>query len=175
MGKKAAEVAVQRGQAQGSVTPMHDWDPLRALRHQMERLVAGFEWPDFRFGLPHRTSAPLWPEVAWTVPAVDLVERNGGYELHAELPGLSADQIEVRLSDGMMIIMGEKTAEKVEDDADFHLHERSYGAFQRVFRLPAGVEGDKVKASFENGILKVTLPKTAAVLKSERKVEVKAA
>lgn len=177
MAKKSEEIEVKREPAQaGAVLPL-DWEPLRALQQQMARLMSDFDWPDFRFNPPRKMMMPatLWPESGVAMPPVDLVERNGGYELQAELPGLKEDQIEIKVSDGLMTIKGEKSAERVEDEADFHLRERSYGAFQRTFRMPSGVDADKIQAKFENGVLKVDLPKTAAALQKERKIEVKAA
>jgi HSP20 family protein len=175
MADKKIDVKHEPAPPAGLAVP--DWEPIRTLRHQIDRLMADFDWPDFRFARPRKSALPIpaWPEFAATIPPVDLVERNGGYELQAELPGLSQDQIEIKLSDGMMTIKGEKSAERVEDKEDYHLRERSYGSFQRSFRLPAGVEADKVEARFENGVLKVTMPKSATALEKERKIEIKAA
>lgn len=174
--KKETEVAVKREAGSAPMVPGWDWDPFKSMRQQFDRLWQDFEWPDFRVGLPRRTFEHLrnWPEVSATIPAVDLVERDGGYEIQAELPGMNRDQIEIRLSDGMMTIKGEKSAEHVEDKENYHLRERSYGSFQRSFRIPAGVNADKVEARFENGVLKITLPKSSEALKKERKIEVKA-
>ncbi len=106
---------------------------------------------------------------------MDLVERDGEYEIQAELPGLDIENVEVKLTDGMLTIKGEKSEEHSEEAKDYHMRERSYGSFQRSFRLPAGIDGDKVAARFDKGVLKVTLPKNAEAKKKERKVEVKAA
>ncbi len=154
-----------------------EWDPFRQMRQQFGQMMQGFDLPDYRLGLPRRGLEHLrnWPDVGAMVPAVDLVERNGGYEVQAELPGLTPDQIEIKLTDGVMTIKGEKTAEHVEDKEDFHLQERSYGSFQRSFRVPAGVNADKVEAKFENGVLKISLPKSAEAIEKERKIAVKAA
>ncbi|MBI1171383.1 Hsp20 family protein [bacterium] len=176
MGKKQGDIAVRSEPAATGAVAGPEWEPFRALRRQMDRWMADFDGPDFRFGLPRKMMMPqLWPEPGITVPPVDLVERDDGYELQVELPGLTEKQVEVKLSDGVMTIKGEKSAERVEDQADFHLRERSYGAFQRSFRVPSGVEGDKIQASFENGVLKVSLPKSAATQQTARKIEVKPA
>ncbi len=174
MAKTKTEIEVKREPGPGRGMTVPDWEPMRSLRQQMDRLMADLDWPDLRLGWPRRTALTL-PEFPVAMPPVDLIERNGGFELQAELPGLTQDQIEVKLSDGMITIKGEKSAEKVEDEEDHYLSERSYGAFQRSFRLPAGVEADKVEARFENGVLKVTLPKSAEAKEKERKIEIKAA
>jgi HSP20 family protein len=170
-------IEVKREPAQAVGTPAQEWEPIRTLRHQIDRLLADFDWPDLRFAWPRKAGLPhvAWPEFGVTIPAVDLVERNGGYELQAELPGLDEKQIEVKVSNGMVTIKGEKSSERVEDDDDYHLRERSFGSFQRSFRVPADVDADKIEAKFDKGVLKVTLPKSAAAISSERKIEVKAA
>jgi len=106
---------------------------------------------------------------------VDLIERNGGYELQAELPGLTEDRIEVKLANGTVTINGEKTSERVGDEGDYHLRERSFGSFQRSFRVPTNVDADKIEARFDKAILKVTMPKSAAAIQQEHKIDVKAA
>ena len=109
------------------------------------------------------------------MPAVDMVERNGGYELQVELPGLDEKQIEVKLSNGMITIKGEKSEEKKEKKDDYLLSERRYGSFHRCLTLPAGVDADAISASFSNGVLTVKMPKTPEAKQKERKIEVKAA
>ena len=95
--------------------------------------------------------------------------------MQAELPGLTENQIEVKLANGILTIKGEKSSERVEDEDDYHLRERSFGSFQRSFRVPANVDADKIEAKFDKGVLKVSLPKTAAAIQEERKIDVKAA
>ncbi|MDM7932203.1 Hsp20/alpha crystallin family protein [Tabrizicola sp.] len=177
MAEKQTEVEVKREPARAIGTAAAEWEPIRSLRHQIDRLMADFDWPDLRRAWPRKTAITpqSWPEFGLTIPPVDLVERNGGYELQAELPGLTSDQIEVRLSNGMVTIKGEKSSERVEDDEDYHLSERSFGTFQRSFRVPVNVDADKIEAKFDKGVLKVSLPKSATAIRNERKIDVKAA
>lgn len=177
MSEEKTEIEVKRDPAHAVGAPTPDWEPIRALRHQIDRLMADFDWPDLRLGWPRKAAiAPgAWPPFGVAIPAVDLVERNGGYELQAELPGLTGDQIEVKLSNGMVTIKGEKSSERIEDEDDYHLRERSFGTFQRSFRVPANVDADKIEARFDKGVLKVTLPKSDAARENERKIEIKAA
>jgi HSP20 family protein len=177
MAEKKTEIDVKREPAREVGTPAHDWEPIRSLRHQIDRLFADFDWPDLRRAWPRKAAGlpQSWPDFGITVPAVDLVERNGGYELQAELPGLSENQIEVKLANGMLTIKGEKSSERIEDEDDYHLRERSFGSFQRSFRVPANVDADKIEAQFDKGVLKVSLPKSAAAIQAERKIDVKAA
>ena len=176
MSEKKTEIEVKREPANAVGAPTPDWEPIRALRHQIDRLMADFDWPDLRLAWPRKAvmSPSALPPIGVAIPAIDLVERNGGYELQAELPGLTENQIEVKLSNGMVTIKGEKSSERIEDDDDYHLRERSFGSFQRSFRVPANVDADKIEARFDKGVLKVTLPKSAAAIENERKIEVKA-
>ena len=103
-----------------------------------------------------------------------MTERPGGYEITAELPGLDEKDIQVRLSNGNLTISGEKREAKEDKDANYHLSERRYGSFQRNFRLPDGVNPDKIEASFKNGVLTVSVPKSEDASK-ETKIDIKAA
>ena len=104
---------------------------------------------------------PFWRgEVAWggAAPVVDVVEKDKEYEITAELPGLDEKNIEVKLSDDVLTIKGEKKEEKEEKQKDYYLSERRYGSFQRSFRLPDGVDAEKIEARFKNGVLTLSLP-----------------
>ena len=104
-----------------------------------------------------------------------MAEREGAYEISAELPGLDEKDVEVKLANGLLTIRGEKKEEREEKEKDYYLSERRYGAFTRSFQVPEGVDADKVEARFAKGVLTVTLPKTAEAQKQEKKIEVKAA
>lgn len=71
------------------------------------------------------------------------------------------------------MIRGEKHIEKEEKDKGYHLHERHFGSFERAFRLPEGVDANKIEATFTKGVLTVTLPKTPEARKAERKIPIK--
>jgi len=91
------------------------------------------------------------------------------------LPGLEQKDVEVRLSNGTLIIKGEKREEKDERQKDYYMSERRYGTFMRSFRLPDTVDTDKIEARFANGVLTVRLPKSAEARQNEKKIEIKAA
>jgi len=86
----------------------------------------------------------------------------------AELPGVTEQDIDVSLDDDMLTIRGEKRFERTDEKETFHFVECSYGTFQRSLRLPFAVNPDQVQASFENGVLTVTLPKTGRQERSRR-------
>lgn len=147
------------------------------LRKEIDRLFDDFGSLHWRS--PFGRTAGLfdidWPRrESWQVaPAMDLVEKDGTYEISAELPGMDEKDVEVKLADGVLTIRGEKQEEKEEHDKEYHLSERRYGSFQRSFRIPESVDIDRIEANFAKGVLNVTLPKTAQAQKSAKKIDVK--
>lgn len=174
---KAKDIDVKQGEAAPDEAARAS--PLSLLRTEIDRLFDDFSWPDFGFSAGRDRAMAVPPALRSVfragAPAMDLVERASEYEAQVELPGMAPGDIEIRMTDGTLVIKGEKTAEREEKDENYHLSERTYGAFQRAFRLPPGIDPDKVEAKFDNGVLKVRLPKTAEARDSERKIEVKAA
>lgn len=111
-------------------------------------------------------------ESMWS-PPVSISETNEDIILTAEVPGLTEDDIGVELENNVLTISGEKTEERTEEegsDRRYHLWERSYGSFRRSFTLPTTVESENVEASFENGVLRVRLPK--ATESKGRRIEI---
>jgi len=109
------------------------------------------------------------------IPAqVNVAETPEVFRITAELPGVTRDQVDVRLEDDVLTIRGEKRFERRDDKEDYHLVECSYGTVQRSLRLPYPVDPEQVQASFENGLLLITLPKSKAQDRS-RRIEVRAA
>lgn len=147
------------------------WMGLGSLRDEMERLFDAFEprhWFDRADTARTERGFPL-------CPAIDLTEDEKGYAVSAELPGLEADAIQIKISNGTLSISGEKSEEKTEGDANHHLSERRWGSFQRTIRMPENVDQDKIEATFSKGVLTVQMPKSAAALASEKTIAVKAA
>ena len=95
------------------------------------------------------------------VPAVDLVEREGQLILRADLPGLDRDDVDVQIKDGLLTVSGERKYENESKGEGYHRVERSFGRFSRSLRLPRGVDASAVSASFDRGVLEVTVPKPA--------------
>jgi len=150
---------------------------LSGLRNEIDRLFEDFDLGSrFPFRRSLRDIEPFGRrEMTWTAPAVDMVEKEKDYEITAELPGMDEKNIQLKISNGMLTIGGEKSETKEEKKKDYFLSERRYGSFERSFRLPEGVEADKISAAVKKGVLTVTLPKTPEAQKPERKIEVKAA
>jgi len=95
----------------------------------------------------------------WT-PALDVTEGKDALTVKAELPGVDIKDVGVSLEGDMLTIKGEKEQKKEEKDERQHRVERTWGAFMRSVRLPAPVDGGKVTATFKNGVITITLPKT---------------
>jgi len=152
--------------------------PFESLRGEIDRLFDDFGRGFWSFPFRRSTFAvePFWRrELIWGAkPAVDIVESDKAYEITAELPGIDEKNIEVKLANGGLTIKGEKQEEKEEKKKDYYLHERHFGSFQRYFPVPEGVDTDKIEASFKNGVLTVTLPKSSEPQKAEKKITVKA-
>jgi HSP20 family protein len=114
-------------------------------------------------------------ESYWSAPMVDILDKEKSYELAAEVPGMSPDDLEVKIVGDRLIIKGEKKDSWEKAEGGCHLSERRYGAFERSFRLPEGIELDKIDASLSSGVLTVFAPKGTAAQKSSKRIEVKAA
>jgi HSP20 family protein len=145
------------------LSPWRPFGELNPFRKEMERL-----WNRFLGETPFaRTFNEMWS------PSVDISETKDDFVVKAELPGLEAKDVNVSISGNVLTIKGEKKAEEEEKDEHYHRVERYSGSFQRVFQLPSGVKADKVEASFDKGVLKVTLPKVEEAKKKEIEVKVK--
>jgi HSP20 family protein len=125
---------------------------METLRQEMERVFDRF-------------FEPRWEEFeavgAWA-PKLDFSETKDAFVVKAEVPGVEQKDISVSIQDQMLTIRGEKHKEKEEKDEKYHRVERSWGAFTRTIALPAGVDTEKVNATFKDGVLSVKLPKTPA-------------
>jgi HSP20 family protein len=119
------------------------WDPLRdliALHEQIGQLVG--------------TDAPGW------TPAVDLYETADYFILTADLPGLSRDQIDIKVDENTVVIRGERVGGPVDMPCEqFHRVERGHGRFSRSFALPEAIYVEQVAADLKDGILTVKIPK----------------
>ena len=112
------------------------------------------------FNEPLYSAGTLLPASGWA-PAVEVSETADALCLTAELPGLDEKQVTVNIENNVLTLSGEKAEQKEEEEAgrNYYQCERYFGAFQRSFALPRTVDVDKVSATFDRGVLKVTLPK----------------
>ena len=139
-------------------------------------------WEPFKDLIDFRTSFDRffdrfferWPEPIedyWT-PAIDLVEGDSHIEVKAELPGLKKDDIKVRVEDNVLSISGERKKEKEVKEGRYYRVERYYGKFYRCVELPTEVDPEKIKATYKDGVLSITLPKPESVQPKEIEVKV---
>lgn len=144
------------------------WDPFRevlSLRDAMDRLF------EESFVRPFRT----WP---WSIDGgvsvpMDMYETDENLIITAVVPGLKPEDVDISISGNTLTIKGEFRAEEEGKRGNVHFQERRYGKFQRSVTLPSTVDTEKVEAAFENGILKVTLPKTEEAKPKHIPVKVK--
>lgn len=107
-------------------------------------------------------------------PAIDITENDAAITLTAELPGLSEEDVDLTLSDGFLTLKGEKTVAHETKDDDRVVVERNYGSFHRSFPVPHRVDQDAIDASFENGVLKVIMPKKPGQVTKGRMIKIDA-
>jgi HSP20 family protein len=91
----------------------------------------------------------------------------------AELPGVPESEIDVKFSDGTLVITAEKREDEEAEQGDYFLSERNYGSFRRSFRVSKGIDADRIDATSKNGVLTVTLPKTAEARRNTKTIAVK--
>ena len=127
-------------------------------------------WPGFYEPFRH-----LGERIAdWFAPRAEAKASNAHYEITMELPGVTQEDIDVSLHEGVLTVKGEKRSERKEEGEGYFFSEREYGRFQRTFRLPADARGDDVAAEFSNGVLKITVPKLAEEKETVKKIRVNA-
>ena len=163
----AKELKVKESKA---VTPWRPFMDLNRWETDMERMRDQF------FG---RIRMPLWPE-RWyrteptkvNAPSVDVYVDKDDIVIKAELPGMEKDDIEVNLTNHLLTLKGEKKREEKIKEEDYLYSERAYGNFSRTLELPSDVQGEKVKASFKNGVLEIRLPVAETAIAKTIKVKV---
>lgn len=132
------------------------WDPFRELEDVTNRLNR-----IFGRSLARSESGQNMLAVADWAPSVDISETDSEYLIKGEIPGVKKEDVKVTIQDGMLTIQGERKQEKEEKGKKFHRIERSYGSFVRSFRVPDDADENSVKAEFKDGMLNVTLAKSA--------------
>ena len=123
--------------------------PLSRVRDQFSQI---FEQPDFALS---DLLGGGW------MPAVDVLEDNDKFTVKAELPGFKREELDVCIEDNSLILSGERKSDEERKDGEFHRSERFYGRFHRVISLPSSVDLNQIQAKYQDGVLTVTLPKSA--------------
>jgi len=140
---------------------------LSAIEKRMRKFFEDFDTPfSGDWGLKNWTSSVF-------TPRVDVTEDNENLYVHAELPGVDKKEIKINVNGDVLTISGEKKIEQRDEKKNYYRIERNYGSFSRSFTLPAEVIVDKIAADFNDGVLKVTLPKTEEAKVVEKQIEIK--
>ena len=140
------------------------WDPFRDMVTLRERMNKLFEDMAAARGEEKDLATSSW------APAVDIYETENEVVLTAEIPGIEEKDVEIKVEDSTLTLMGERKFEKETKEENYHRIERAYGSFFRSFTLPNYIDQDKIEAEHENGILKVRMPKRAEL--KPRKVKI---
>jgi HSP20 family protein len=160
---KGPNTSVVQNQPQRSgLSSQRDFEELNSPFTFMRRFMSDMDrlFGDFGFGAMRPPLAPGFERsggAAMWSPQIDISERNGQIMIQADLPGLRQEDIRVNVEDGVLTIAGERSDEHEQNQGGVHRRERSYGSFVRRVALPEGVDADSIKASFENGVLEVSM------------------
>ncbi|MFI5253412.1 MAG: Hsp20/alpha crystallin family protein [Bacteroidota bacterium] len=104
-------------------------------------------------------------------PAVEITEDDNAYTLEVDLPGVTKDEVKISIDKNVLTIQGERKSISSDEKKSYHYNERAFGNFRRSFNLSTLVKSDAIQASYENGVLKLTLPKAEEA--KPREIEVK--
>ena len=146
-------------------------DPFHALQTDMNRAFSDF-WRAF--------DAPMSDIAGFggnghAMPPLDMRETDKAVEVVVELPGIDERDLDVSVADGVLAIRGEKQHEEKTEKKGYMLRERSFGRVERVAPLPPGLDLGAAKAAFKNGVLTVTIPKTAEAQSAVKRIAVRKA
>jgi HSP20 family protein len=141
------------------------------FRKEMDRMMERF-FGDAATTAAARTGFPSLTTVGAVRPAIDITENDTAITLTAELPGMSEEEVDLTVSDGILTLKGEKNVSHESKQDHSVVIERNYGSFYRSFPLPDQVDQDAIAAKFDKGVLTVTMPKKPGAAKTERKIKV---
>jgi HSP20 family protein len=152
---------------------VNPFQTMRRFTKDMERLFedfGGFWFPNF-FKTDFEPFYKEFEKVEW-VPQIEVLQNNGRFMVRTDLPGLTAEDVKVELTENLLLISGERKEEKEEKREGFYRSERNYGNFHRQIRLPEGIKTENATATFRNGVLEITMPMPKAET-TTRKLEIK--
>jgi HSP20 family protein len=144
------------------------WDPFRDLLTLQDRMDRLFQDSMTRNRGYEESLAPGF----WS-PPVDIYETDESVILKAELAGLNKNDVTIEIKDSTLVLRGERKFEKDIKEENYHRIERSYGAFSRTFSLPQTVDHSGVTATFKDGLLEITIPKSRDADVRSKQIEIK--
>ncbi len=136
---------------------------LSSLQNEIDRVFDRF-FPSREQSQESSSSRTVWR------PQMDLLETDEDYRLHLDMPGMSKDDLKISYQDNELVVSGERKSTHTDEDEEFVRVERSFGQFRRAFTLPRTVDAENINATYDNGVLTVTVPKTEKV--KPRQIEI---
>jgi HSP20 family protein len=143
------------------------WEPLARFRSEFDRMFDDFPGRTLPAGITRRIQS-------FSGPALEFKDKDSEYELIAEVPGMKAEDIELKVTEGVLRLSGDRKEEKEGKENGFLFSERHYGHFERAIQLPAGVDESKITAKAHDGLLSIHLPKSKESIERERKIPISA-
>jgi HSP20 family protein len=131
---------------------MNPFKDIEKVRSELDKL-----WDTFLFGRPQK--GDFQGEGEWQ-PPIDVAETESELVVNVEIPGMDPKDIDISLSEGTLTIRGERKQEKENEEEDYHFIERNYGPFSRSIQIRREIESNNISASYKNGVLRITLPKS---------------
>lgn len=149
------------------------WKPMRELErleHRMEEMFDRF-FGERRLGV-WEMERPMWRGEGW-MPVIESHVENGNVTVKADLPGVDPKDVSISVTGNQLTITGERKYEEKKEEKDYFYQEVQYGKFARTLTLPEGVDADKVKANYKDGVLQITMPAPKGVAVKKIQIEAK--
>jgi HSP20 family protein len=148
------------------------WRPRRELATLQRDMADMFDRLTERFFGPWERERPSWRAGAWA-PAIESHVENGNLIVKADLPGIDPKEVTISVQGNQLTIEGGRREEKKKEEKGYFYQEVAYGKFSRTMTLPDGVEADKVKARYKDGVLKITMPAPKELAAKKIQIEAK--
>lgn len=149
----------QESRGVGSLTDLHN-----QISSLFDQALAGGGFPELFSGIPERSLFR---------PNLDIRESDKEYTVALEMPGVNKEDVDVEVRGDALIIRGEKKTEESHEEGQYQYSERSYGSFQRALTLPEDADSSNIEAKFDNGVLRITLPRREVGGEERQKIQVK--
>lgn len=145
---------------------------MRELENIQQRMDEMLDRLTGRFFGPGERERSVWGAEMWA-PSIESHLENGNLVVKADLPGIDPKEVSISVTGNQLTIEGERKQEKKEEKKDYFYRELAYGKFSRTMTLPQGVDADKVKANYKNGVLEITMPAPKELTSKKIQIEAK--
>lgn len=145
------------------MTKMTRYTPTRTLRDLQREVDTIFDQFFNRSG-DNNSGSAVW------APRTDLVETDNAYRLHLDVPGMTKEDISINLQNNTLTVSGTRAAEQTDEGDEYVRVERTFGNFHRTFTLPEAVDAENIEATYDNGVLEISVPKTKKT--ARRQIEI---